>query len=234
MSYCVNCGVELSEELKSCPLCQTPVYHPEKERKPEAAVPVFPQERGDVDVVRNDVAVLFSVVLVSTCLACGVLNLLIFRGALWSVYVIGGCGVLWVASLPLILVKKPHILLTLPADGMAVSLYCALIAWFHPGEGWFLEVALPVVWLCVIFIGIFTGVAKKMKPSILARASLLFAEAGIFTVFTELVLNHHFAGRFYLSWSAVTGICCCVIVAALVTVIRRSGLREEVRRRMHI
>ena len=59
-------------------------------------------------------------------------------------------------------------------------------------------------------------------------------EAGIFTILAELVLNRHFAGRLYLSWSAVTGICCGVIVAALVTIIRRSGLREEVRRRMHI
>lgn len=234
MSYCVNCGVELSEELKSCPLCQTPVYHPEKEKEAEAAAPVFPQERGEVDVIRNDVAVLFSVVLISTCAACGVLNLLLFRRTLWSVYVIGGCGVLWVASLPLILVKKPHILLALPADGLAVSLYCALISWFHPGKGWFPAVALPVIWLCVIFVGFFIGVAKKMKPSILARASLLFAEAGIFTVLAELVLNRHFAGRLYLSWSAVTATCCGVIVAALVTIIRRSGLREEVRRRMHI
>ncbi len=234
MSYCVNCGVELSEELKACPLCHTPVYHPENAREEKEAVPVFPRERGEVDVIRNDVAVLFSVVLISTCLACGILNLLIFYGTLWSVYVIGGCGVLWVVSLPLILVKKPHPLLALLGDGMAVSLYCALISRFHPGKGWFLEVALPVVWFCVVFVGCFVGVAKKMKPSILANASLLFAEAGIFTVITELVLNRHFAGRFYLSWSAVTGICCAVIVAALITIIRRSGLREEVRRRMHI
>ena len=59
MSYCVNCGVELSKELKSCPLCHTPVYHPEKKQEMEAAVPVFPRERGEVDVVRNDVAVFF-------------------------------------------------------------------------------------------------------------------------------------------------------------------------------
>lgn len=234
MSYCVNCGVELSEELKTCPLCHTPVYHPENKKDEDEVIPVFPRERGEVDIIRNDVAVLFSVVLISTCLACGALNLLVFRKYLWSVYVIGGCGVLWVASLPLILVKKPHALAALLADGMAVSLYCALISWFHPGNGWFLEVALPVIWICAVFIGIFVAVGKKMKPSILAKASLLFAQAGILTVFTELVLNRHFAGKLFLSWSAVTGICCFVIVAALVTIIRRSGLREEVRRRMHI
>ena len=28
MSYCVNCGVELSQNEKKCPLCGTEVYHP--------------------------------------------------------------------------------------------------------------------------------------------------------------------------------------------------------------
>ena len=234
MSYCVNCGVELSAELKDCPLCHTPVCLPEDKRTGEETTPVFPRQRGEVDTIRNDVAVLFSVVLISTCLACGVLNLLVFGRHPWSVYVIGGCGVLWVLSLPLILVKKPRLLVALLADGIAVSLYCVLIAWFHPGEGWLTEVALPVIWISVLCAGVFVGVARGMKPSILIKATLLFGETGILTMLVEMVLNRHFTGEVYLSWSAVTGTCCGVIVAALVTIIRRSGLREEVRRRMHI
>ena len=29
MSYCVNCGVELSDGAASCPLCGTPAWKPE-------------------------------------------------------------------------------------------------------------------------------------------------------------------------------------------------------------
>ena len=27
--YCIKCGVELADSEKSCPLCQTPVFHPQ-------------------------------------------------------------------------------------------------------------------------------------------------------------------------------------------------------------
>lgn len=234
MSYCVNCGVELSEDLRACPLCHTPVYHPGRAAETETSVPVFPRERGAVDAVDNDVAILFSVVLLSTGLACGALNLLVFRAHPWAVYVIGACGVLWVFSLPVILVRKPHPLLALLADGAAASLYCGLISGFHPGAGWFGEVALPLIWTVVLFAILFAAVFRWKKPSILVRACVLFAEAGLLAMLVEVVLNLHFAGRVFVSWSAVVGTCCGVIVAALVTIIRRSGLREEVRRRMHL
>ena len=28
MAYCVNCGVKLATSEKKCPLCFTPIYHP--------------------------------------------------------------------------------------------------------------------------------------------------------------------------------------------------------------
>ncbi len=37
-----------------------------------------------------------------------------------------------------------------------------------------------------------------------------------------------------VTWSAIVLTCCVIIDAALITIIRRTRLREEVRRRMHI
>ena len=42
MSYCVNCGVRLDASLKKCPLCNTPVIHPN-----ETAVPTSPSPFPD-------------------------------------------------------------------------------------------------------------------------------------------------------------------------------------------
>ncbi|MEG1385319.1 MAG: hypothetical protein RSD08_08485, partial [Oscillospiraceae bacterium] len=39
MSYCVNCGVELAESEKRCPLCNTEVINPSK---PEHRVREYP------------------------------------------------------------------------------------------------------------------------------------------------------------------------------------------------
>ena len=41
--YCVNCGVELADSEKKCPLCGMPVFHPDIPRTP--AEPPFPPTR---------------------------------------------------------------------------------------------------------------------------------------------------------------------------------------------
>ena len=97
MAYCVNCGVKLEETLTKCPLCNTPVYHPQEE-KTEKKVPPYPSERGTVEKVkRTDLAILLIVLFGSTAVGCGLLNLFVYKGSLWSLYVIGACLVFLVA-----------------------------------------------------------------------------------------------------------------------------------------
>ena len=91
MSYCVNCGVKLDPSLKYCPLCNTPVINPHDLSKMQPISP-FPKEKGQVEVVRRkDLAILLSVSLTAAGLCSLLLNLLVFRQHLWSLYVIGAC-----------------------------------------------------------------------------------------------------------------------------------------------
>ena len=100
MSYCVNCGVELHETCSVCPLCHTEVHNPRHPVDENAPKP-FPVRQGAVAPVQKaDVLILISVVLAVTAGVCGLLNLLIFYGTYWSLYVIGGCALLWVFCLP--------------------------------------------------------------------------------------------------------------------------------------
>ena len=60
MSYCVNCGVELDNSVKQCPLCNTMVINPRvtEVRDIENS---FPQEKGKVEEVsRKDMGILLS------------------------------------------------------------------------------------------------------------------------------------------------------------------------------
>ena len=41
--YCVKCGVELADSEKKCPLCGTPVFHPDIPRN--LSDPPFPPDR---------------------------------------------------------------------------------------------------------------------------------------------------------------------------------------------
>ena len=99
MSYCVNCGVELDSTASFCPLCRTPVVNP---RQPvdTGSPPPFPTERREVPPAsKAELAILVSSMLASVAVCCGLLNLVLRSGHIWSLYVIGAAAMLWVLSL---------------------------------------------------------------------------------------------------------------------------------------
>lgn len=233
MSYCVNCGVELHATCSACPLCGTKVLNPRQPVDRESPTP-FPGMRGDVAPARRgDLMILISIVLAVTAGVCGLLNLLIFRGTSWSLYVIGGCALLWVFCLPVFLNRlSPYVSLFL--DGAGIAMYFGIIAWLHPGRGWYPRLAFPLTVLATGLILLFAVCVRQIHASILSRAALLLGETAVFTVTVELLIDRFRGVSLSVTWSAIVLTCCVIIDAALITIIRRTRLREEVRRRMHI
>ena len=104
MSYCVNCGVELDASAKECALCNTPVLNPKELEKMKRAPYPFPQEKEQVEVVkRRDWGRVLSAFVLATSITCGLLNWLVFWGNLWSLAVIGMCGIIWVIMIPTVI-----------------------------------------------------------------------------------------------------------------------------------
>ncbi len=233
MSYCVNCGVELHKTCEVCPLCNTKVCHPEQEAD-RLSPPPYPDQKGDMDPVqRSDMTILLSVVLAVTAVICGLLNLFVFYGTYWSLYVIGGCVLLWIFCLPVFFFRI-RVYISLLMDGLGIALYFGMIALLHPGNGWYPALALPLVVLATGLILLLAVYVKKMHASVLSGSVLVLSEVSVFTVSVELLIDGFLGTPFGITWSAVVLTCCVVIDAALITIIRRSRLREEVRRRMHI
>lgn len=234
MAYCVNCGVKLEETLSKCPLCNTPVYPKEMFVADEKAPP-YPPERGTVEKVRRtDVAILLAVLLGSTALGCGLLNLFVYRGSLWSLYVIGACAVFLIFSLPAMLYQKlPYILMTV-IDGGALLLYVAMVAVVNDGMRWYWEIAVPVIALGTFLVSVFIYIKQRASRSILFTAMLVVINIAVFCVGLNLSIRYYLDKRLAITWSAVVLVCAAIITVALITVMRSSRLREEVRRRMHI
>ena len=236
MSYCVNCGVKLDPSLKRCPLCNTPVINPNLMTPQEPVPPYpYPRKKGQVDPVkRTDLAILISVVLAGTAIACGLLNLLVFRSNHWSFYVIGACILLWIFCTPMLIYSRLSVYLTILFDGTAVALYAGLVAYEFPGSPWFSQIALPIIAALTFLVLLFALIYRKVSRSILSMAVVIVLEIAAFTVLVELLTRHFAHAPLKLSWSAVILTCCAVIAAALGTILTRARLREEVRRRMHI
>lgn len=234
MAYCVNCGVKLEETLTKCPLCNTPVYHPQEE-KTEKKVPPYPSERGTVEKVkRTDLAILLIVLFGSTAVGCGLLNLFVYKGSLWSLYVIGACLVFLVFSIPIMVYRKlPYILMVL-IDGCEVLFYLALVAWVNHGMDWYVQIAVPVILLGTVLVAVLLYVYQHVSRSILFTAMVVVIEMAVFCAGIDLSIYYYLHEKFCLTWSAAVVVCAAIIAVSLITVMRISRLREEVRRRMHI
>ena len=234
MSYCVNCGVELHKTCEVCPLCNTRVVNPNSPVDLTSPKP-FPSVKGAAGPVRrSDVTILMSVILATTAVVCGLLNLFFFITSMWSLYVIGACIVLWVFSLPLFFSRAVHLYISLLLDGLSIAMYFGIIAYLHPGNGWYFSIAVPIILITTALIVIFAFCIRHLHTSILSTAAVIIAETGALTVCIELLIRNFEAQGLSLSWSAVVMTCCIITDVALITIIRRSRLREEVRRRMHI
>lgn len=234
MSYCVHCGVELDKSCGKCPLCNTPVVDPTHPLTTTESLP-YPTIKGHISPVkRSDTAILLSVILISTGLACGLLNLFVFKQTLWSLYIIGVCIVFWIFFTPALIYRKLSYYLHVFFDGSAVSLYLFLIAIQFRNHDWFYQLALPIVGL-VIFTAELLGLCyRTLSKSILFISVYVVAGVAIVCVGIELLVRHYLLTPLALTWSAVVLTSCIIIIITLITILAKSRLREEVRRRMHI
>ena len=234
MSYCVNCGVELEASLKECPLCHTPVINL-RELGKEVPPSPYPTDKGQVEVVkRRDLGILITVVLTATGATCLLLNLLVFNAHLWSLLVIGCCLCLFVFTFPAVYYSRTPAWLTLLADGVSVVIYLFLITFVTSSAAWFWQVGLPVVIILTLFAEVFPLLAKFISLSVLPCALCLFVEIPAFCVTLEILLRRLLARPFRITWSAVVLTVCVIIDFALITILAKKRLRNEVHRRLHL
>jgi len=237
MSYCVNCGVELDPSMKRCPLCNTPVWHPEtEENKPEdKKTPPYPPEKGDVRFVKHTgIAVLITVFAGSTSVGCGLLNLFLFTEVRWSLFIIGACVMLWLLCIPLMTYQKVPMVLILFLDGVGIAIYCGIIAAYMRGWEWYLGLALPIIALGTLLLILLTILRHRVSSSILYNAINVALAIGVYCNGIDLIICHYMTGKLAISWSAIVMTCCLIMAASFLTIMRVTRLREELRRRMHL
>ena len=233
MSYCVNCGVELEASLCACPLCNTPVINPSELQNIKKTSP-YAKEKGQVDrVKRKDLALLSTIVLLATSISCLLLNLFVFSGSRWSLYVIGVCLLLFVLLLPAVIYTKLPIYISLLFDGIAIGFFLYLIALSLQTYRWLTDLALPIVVLLTILIEILALLLHVFPVSFITTALYIFAETALFCIGLELLIDHYLGIPLHLVWSAIVLTVCAVIIAMLITVLSVRRLRDAVRRRLH-
>ena len=233
MSYCVNCGVELTKGAKACPLCSTPVINPNELDKLQENMP-FPQQKGQVEQVRRkDVGILITVLLCTIAVTCCLLNMFVFQGLNWSYSVIGACLCIWMIQVPLTVYEKATSYTYISLDFISVAFFLALIARMIHHFRWFWELGLPIV--CILWFLVELGVFcyRKVSDSIFAIAIYLFTGLGLLCMGLDLLIRLFRGLEAGISWSAVVVTVCIVFDAVFITMMSHKRMRNEVRRRLH-
>lgn len=233
MSYCVNCGVELDASASACPLCKTKVYHPDC--PPDSnAVPPYATVKGTMEPVKaHEFTILMTIIFLTTSAVCILLNLFTIPFGHWSFYVTGICCVLWIFLIPVFFPQRTGIYTNLMLDGLGIALFLAMISYLHPGNQWYLHIALPVTILGTLLLEIIFLFSIRLKSSMIIKTMISVTVAAVYCMVIETLIRLHLGYSFRLGWSAIAVTCAAAIDVILLTIYLREGLRSELRRRMH-
>ena len=232
MSYCVNCGVELANSEKRCPLCQTEVVNPK-------ALWQEPTERPyscHVDTImkridRRYFATLAGLLLTIPCIITVLLDIISGGGLTWAAYVIGAVAVIYVMVLLPFFFRKYHAVIFLGADCAAVLLYLLFIETVNGGH-WFMGLGLPLTVAASACLLVLALLFTKAEMSALVKSGAVMIATGLFLVCAEVIISAFAYGEIRFAWSLYALIPCSVVGVALLVLEHRKNFKERIRRRL--
>ena len=218
MSYCVNCGVELEQSCKECPLCDTPVINPrEYMKQPEK--PAF----SELIKIPKSTHKRFLVFVISMVLLIPNIVLAVLDIAFWnsgvSAYIFGATVTLWVWTLFPMLWKKPLPLIFLQIDAIALIAYLNLFRLADNSSRWFESVAMPIVialWaVAAIFILWYRKPRRKTYTAIAATVAV-----NVISYVIEICVNMFLSGKLQFGVSVAVTACSIPLIIFFIAMLK--------------
>ena len=229
--YCANCGVELAETEKMCPLCQTRA-HPDLMQ--QNAPSLYPgQQYPAVQVSSRGAQIILTTLFLLPMLICLQCDLLVSGRVSWSGYVIGAllCGYV-IGVLP-VWFRRPNPVIFVPCGFAAVGFYLMYID-LATGGGWFLRFALPVTaFVCLVVTAVVTLV-RYVRKGLLYIFGGAFAVLGAFMPLMGLLLNLTFFTPRFALWSLYPATALLLLGLMLIFLAICRPARETMQRKFFI
>lgn len=213
MSYCVSCGVELSDYHTKCPLCQTPVLNPNASTfKDNDDYPDYrTQAHGqDKRVKRILTGIILSVQVVVYTVILLLINLLVNHRISWSVIPVMSLSLIWFGVAWPFFKKRNTFFRLFTYDAIAVAVYLFLLNLVISGNAvWSRLTGISILWLWMIIAGIFlTNRIRRFLP-----VTLYYA----FASFTLLMLTILMVDDRPLALAITTAIAVPALVISLIS-----------------
>ncbi len=228
--FCVKCGVELADSENKCPLCNTPVYYPEKERG-ELKFPEFKNTREPLNARGLSFVVSFFVAIAAVI--CVICNITVNDELSWSVYAVASLALAYVIFILPSWFRHPSVAVFVPLDFGAAAIFIAIVAAMMRAD-WYFSFALPVIAFLALVV---SGVAIL---SYYVRRGYLYIWGGAFILFgffmptLELLLHLNFAieGNFHWSFYPFAALILLGIMLIVIAIVK--PFRESLRKIFHL
>lgn len=206
MSYCTNCGVELDEDLSTCPLCGVTIgkedikeHLDQSEYYPSDIILLHKKE------TRKHIWELSGIISFSGIAVCTIVDLVIHKGLSWSLYADASISALWIC-LTLILLAFRKYFLIIPGLLITILTMLFLFDLFSPPVNWFYGIGLPItiaLFVSVSIVVLLWKVAHFRGFNILALA--FFVLSG-FCIISEVFIDKYLSNVVEIRWSAIVAV----------------------------
>lgn len=230
--YCVRCGVKLADTEKQCPLCATPVFHPDILRQP--AEDLYPKKiRPALGHRRFGPLIILSALFLLPLLVVLLCDLQLNRTVTWSGYVIGALLAGYVVLVLPQWFRKPNPVVFVPCGFAAAGVYLLYIN-LATGGDWFLSFAFPItggVGLIVTAVVTLTHYLRRGKLYVFGGAAIAL---GAFMPLMEhlIVLTFHLSR--FIGWSLYPLIAFVLLGGVLIFFAICRPARETMERKIFI
>lgn len=231
MSYCVNCGVELAEGEKRCPLCFTEVYNPKEQADAVRPYPAAKEVPKPVNI--GALVTLISLILSGLILISVACDLFDSGSLTWSAYVMASLLLVWVFVVPPIAIRRNRVFASLLLDFIGISLFLYAIQWLTAGN-WFFTFAFPLVLALLVLTVCGVALPRILHFGKMSLGGLLLIETGLCAMCVDFLVKWAFQGALGVSWSFFVLIPCGILGILAIIIDKNAKIREEFIRRFYI
>lgn len=222
MKHCNKCHIDIRGQLTYCPLCQSELTNHTDEEE-EA---LFPDTYSTYTSRHMFLKVVSFIAIVVSAL-CLLINLLVPSTFYWSFIVVASLLCVW-SSLATAIYKHRNILKCLLYQSMIICLFTIFLDYYTGGNGWSLDVVMPIVFMVAMILMYFLSKILHLKASDYIIYLLADALFGILSLFLILLgLAHHIV----LSIVCI-GVSSIFILALLI--FEGRAMKEELKKRLHV
>lgn len=202
MNICTNCGVELEDNLRICPLCG---LDPTKEVAEEKGTGIYPSDiillhRNEI---RKHIWELVGIVAFSAIIVCTIVDLFIVKGLKWSLYADSAIVAAWVIlSFILKFPRKPFIGLA----AIMISVLGMLFVFNLLGNNsqWFFRLGMPITLAASLLTGLTVAIRKLLKHGGFNIIGVSFLAIALFCILVEFFTDKFRFGDADITWSLIT------------------------------